>query len=178
MNIYLRILTNFENNDGTPALTVEDLGQLYDVIRDCNCNWVTITSLTGDPLYNFGKNLKWWSTMIFDIVPHYTRFELHTSYISVCSNDRFCGIFERIVYHCASFKDVQKIRRCGNQTVQVAFDIDSPDIDKVRAYIEDSPFIDDLWTDDDIHRVYYVYNTIIRGRKISNYSDIRSHLYF
>lgn len=140
-------MTNFENIDGVTTLTDENVGHIRSAIRDYNCNWVTISSLTGDPLYNFGKNLKWWSTILLDIVPHYVQLELHTSYISVCSNDRFCGIFESIIYHCKSFEDIQKIRRCGNQTVQVVFDLNSPDIDKVIAFIEESPFIDGLWID-------------------------------
>jgi hypothetical protein len=161
MNRYLCVLTNFENIDGVPTSTIEDLGHLYSAIRDYCCDWVTISSFTGDPLYNFGKNLKWWSTILFDIVPHYVQLELHTSYISVCSNEEFCGIFESIIYHCHSIEDLKKIRRCGDQTVHVAFDYDCSDIDQIKTYIEESPFIDGIWTDNNQYDVYYVDNIVI-----------------
>ena len=160
-NRYLSIITNFgchykcpycivkNNHIDVPKTTIFGLEKLAETIKKYDCNWVSISG-GGDPLHEFDKNAYWYYRL-FHVVPDGVKFELHTNYISSdwWPDNWFSNSFDRIVYHCHSVSDLDRIAKTReDQIIRAVFvvteDFTEELIDEIAAAVKNSPVVDEL----------------------------------
>ena len=161
MDKYLSIITNFgchytcpycivkNNNMHIPKTTISGLEKLAETVKKYECNWVSISG-GGDPLHELDKNANWYYNL-FKVIPDGVKLELHTSYILTewWPDNWFSNAFDRIVYHCHTPNDVQKvIRTRQDQKIRVVFVVDEHFteslIDDIVHVVKNNPNVDEL----------------------------------
>lgn len=187
MSIHLSIITNFgchftcpycitkKTGIDIPITTIEGLDSLPLFITEYGDDIVSVSG-GGDPLhgYQVGSYSYHWYESLFSILSGLgIKFELHTSYIDSDFYRMHGTDCYRIVYHLRDYKQLESIKRYGDEIVRVVFVVTEKmtkdDIDKIAEYCKNSDVIDELsfrqMIDKDYQTTFYHYDYLKKYHK-------------
>lgn len=155
-NKYLSIITNFgchfscpycivkNNHIDVPETTIESLEMLKDAVKAEGANIISVSG-GGDPLFNYLEHAFYYYRLFELCHEMNIPLEMHTSYINSPFPYMRC---HRVVYHCRSLRDLEKVRKYGNEIVRVVFVVTEEFthdlIDEIEAFVRYSSSIDEL----------------------------------
>lgn len=152
----LSIITNFgchykcpycvvkKNGIQVPKTTISGLDNLASCITENNCDTVSVSG-GGDPLYKAEQHAEWWYKLITILEALRIPLEIHTSYIDSGFPVELC---KKVSYHIHDKKQIQEIKRHGNEKVRVVFvvtdDMTAQDLHEISELVKASREVDQV----------------------------------
>lgn len=187
MDKYLSIITNFgchftcpycltkKTGIDIPKTTINGLDFLEFYLDEYDINIVSVSG-GGDPLHGYEigiDNFYWYGRLFYILNRRNIRFELHTSYVTSEFFDIHGNECYRVVYHLRDYKQLESIKRYGDEIVRVVFvvaeDMTKEDIDKIADYCKNSDVIDELsfrqMIDENYQTTFYHYDYLKENHK-------------
>lgn len=189
----MSIITNFgchgecpycivrENGIDVPKTTLAGLKNLIKEIREHSCNIISISG-GGDPLHKYESHKDYYTELLKIASENDLPVEIHTSYID---SDFPMDKCKRVVYHLRDMKDLDKIKRIGNEIVRVVFvvteEMGKYDLLEIAWDCRESDIIDELsfrqMVNDKYETMDYLHRTLKSGHKLGYWHYIEQNDY-
>ena len=193
MEKYMSIITNFgchgkcpycivrENGIDVPKTTLSGLTKLIDKVKENNCHIIFISG-GGDPLHNYETHKDYYNELFNIALKNTLPLEMHTSYIDSNFPMEKC---KRVVYHLRNAKDLQRIKRIGEEIIRVVFVVTEEfcvgDLLDIAWDCRESDIIDELsfrqMVNDKYEPMDYLHRTLQSGHKLGYWHYIEQNDY-